>query len=117
LEEKNVQEAIYTHSVIVFEEFIRKNIVDYATKEAFEASMVANFTVQNVFSSFLGKALFNNFQKAVAKCEKHIMIALDGFDTLSEDFRIQTNFMLQKVNENEQEEGLRRGKNILSQYG
>ncbi len=108
LEEKNVQEAIYTYSVIVFEEFIKKNIVDYATKEAFEASMVANFTVQNVFSSFLGKALFNNFQKAVAKCEKHIMIALDGFDTLSEDFRIQTNFMLQKVNENEQEEGLRR---------
>lgn len=27
------------------------------------------------------------------------MIALDGFDTLSEDFRIETNFLLQKENE------------------
>ena len=108
LEAENVQEAIYTQSITIFEEFIKKNIINYATKEAFEASMVANFTVQNVFSSFLGKTLFNNFQKAIAKCEKHIMIALDGFDTLSEDFRIQTNFLLQKMNEKDQEEGLKR---------
>lgn len=105
---ENIQETIFTQCVTMFEEFIRKHIVDFATADAFEASMVANFTVQNVFKKFLGRNLFNNFQLAVAKCEKRIMIALDGFDTLSEDFRIETNFMLQKENEKNREEGLRR---------
>lgn len=105
---ENIQEAIFTQCVAVFEEFICKHIVDFATAKAFEASMVANFTVQNVFKKFLGRALFNKFQLAVAKCEKRIMIALDGFDTLSEDFRIETNFMIQKENEMDKEEGLRR---------
>lgn len=107
-EAENIQETIFTQCVTTFEEFISKHIVDFATAKAFEASMVANFTVQNVFSKFLGRNLFNNFQLAVAKCEKRIMIALDGFDTLSEDFRIETNFMLQKENVKDREEGLRR---------
>ena len=105
---ENIQETIFTQCVTVFEEFICNNIVDFVTAKAFEASMVANFTVQNIFKKFLGRSLFNNFQLAVAKCEKRIMIALDGFDTLSEDFRIETNFMLQKDNEKDRAEGLRR---------
>ena len=36
------------------------------------------------------------------------MIALDGFDTLSEDFRIETNFLLQKENEKDRIEGEKR---------
>ncbi len=107
-EAENIQETIFTQCVTVFEEFISKHIVDFATAKAFEASMVANFTVQNVFKKFFGKNLFSKFQLAVAQCEKRIMIALDGFDTLSEDFRIETNFMLQKENDKDKEEGLRR---------
>lgn len=105
---ENIQETLFTQCVTIFEEFISKNIIDFATARAFEASMVANFTVQNVFRKFLGKSLFKNFQAAVSRCEKRIMVALDGFDTLSEDFRIETNFMLQKENEKDKEEGLRR---------
>ena len=107
-EEENIQETIFTHSVTEFEDFISKNIVDFATSKAFEASMVANFTVQNVFRKILGKTLFTKFQLAVARCEKKIMIALDGFDTLSEDFRIDTNFLLQKDNPKDRDEGLKR---------
>ena len=107
-EEDNIQETIFTQCVTFFEEFISKYIIDYATPEAFEASMVANFTVQNVFRKFLGKKLFSNFQLAIARCKKRIMIALDGFDTLSEDFRIETNFLLQKENEKDRIEGEKR---------
>ncbi|MBA2213234.1 P-loop ATPase, Sll1717 family [Sellimonas intestinalis] len=107
-EEDNIQETIFTQCVTFYEEFISKYIIDYATPEAFEASMVANFTVQNVFRKFLGKKLFSNFQLAIARCKKRIMIALDGFDTLSEDFRIETNFLLQKENEKDRIEGEKR---------
>ena len=106
---ENIQETIFTQCVTVFEEFICNNIVDFVTaKVGLKHPWVANFTVQNIFKKFLGRSLFNNFQLAVAKCEKRIMIALDGFDTLSEDFRIETNFMLQKDNEKDRAEGLRR---------
>lgn len=108
LDEENIQETIYTQCVTLFEDFICTHIVNYATADSFEASMVANFTVQNVFREFLGKKLFNDFQFAVSMCKKHIMIALDGFDTLSEDFRIDTNYLLQKEDEKSRDEGKRR---------
>lgn len=64
-----------------------KDILNFATEEAFLASMDANFNVDNVLINFLGKKNYNNFLKAIEQCDKKILVALDKFDIISDDFR------------------------------
>ena len=59
----------------------------------------ANFTPNNILSQMFGEKLFTQIADAISMCSKKIVIALDGFDTHSEEFRRRTNYYL-KNNKN-----------------
>lgn len=99
LDSANVKLAIFTESVAMWEEFLCSGILDYATGEAFLASMDANFSVDNVLKDFLGKNVYRPFVKAIEQCEKNILIALDKFDAISDQFRRAVKDDLQSGNE------------------
>lgn len=86
----DVKRAIFTESVALWDEFINSGILDFATEEAFLASMDANFNVHNVLNKLFTKTKYNALAKAIDKCDKKILISLDKFDTISEDFRRDT---------------------------
>lgn len=90
LDNKECQKAIFIESVSILDDFFTSHLLNYATEESFYASLVANFSIKNIMENYLDKSLYNSFINALLKCEKKILIALDKFDTLSEDFRQKT---------------------------
>ena len=99
LDSNDVKRAIFTESVVLWENFMNAEVLDFATEKAFLASMDANFNVNNVIKTFLGKNLYNHFLNAIDQCDKKILLALDKFDTISDDFRRNVKDDLQTDNE------------------
>jgi hypothetical protein len=87
LDSGDVKKAIFTESVVIWENFMNTDILDYATEKAFLASMDANFNVDNVLKQLFGEKNYCQLLKAIEQCDKKILIALDKFDTISDDFR------------------------------
>lgn len=77
--------------------------LDYVTRDArYSITQVkANFTPNNMLSILLGKNQFQKIADAISMCSKKIVIALDGFDTHSEEFRRQTNNYLRSEKNHE----------------
>ena len=86
-----VRANLFTIVVETLDEYVSVGLMDYANSEYFFSSILANFTVENALKSFLGKDLFFQYQTAIKKCKKRIMISLDGFDASSDNFRIEAN--------------------------
>lgn len=63
--------------------------------------VIANFTAHNMLSDLFGEQEFRAIGDSISACTKKIIIALDGFDTHSEDFRQNTNNYLKKENTKE----------------
>lgn len=99
LDSNDVKRAIFTESAALWEKFLKSDILDYATEEAYLASMDANFNVDNVMSKLFGKTEYKKFVKAINQCDKEILIALDNFDTISDDFRRQVKNDLRSSNQ------------------
>lgn len=87
LDSTDVKKALFTESVSIWEEFLNKSILDYATEESFLASMDANFNANNVMSKLFGAKQYKDLVASIEQCEKKILIALDRFDAISDDFR------------------------------
>lgn len=87
LDSGDVKKAIFTESVVIWENFMNTDILNYATEKAFLASMDANFNVDNVLKQLFGEKNYCQLLKALEQCDKKILIALDKFDTISDDFR------------------------------
>lgn len=87
LDSGDVKKSIFTQSTVLWEEFLSTEILNYATEEAFLASMDANFNVDNVMRNFFGKVEYRKLVKAIERCDKKILVALDKFDAISDDFR------------------------------
>lgn len=105
LDSGDVKKSIFTESVVLWENFLKADILEYATEEAFLASMDANFNVENVLKGFLGESEYRSLLKAIDQCEKKILIALDKFDTISDDFRRHAKRELQSSDEQIRMEG------------
>lgn len=99
LDSDDVKRAIFTESVVLWDEFINLDILNFATEEAFLASMDANFNVDNVLQKLLSKKNYRQLVKAIEKCDKKILVALDKFDAISEDFRRDVKRNLSSGNE------------------
>ena len=99
LDSDDVKRAIFTESVALWDEFINSNIIDFATEEAFLASMDANFNVHNVLQQLFTRAKYQRLVKAIERCDKKILVALDKFDAISEDFRREVKRNLLSTNE------------------
>ncbi len=70
-------------------------IFDNADVETLITSVNTNFNANVILSKLFGK-IYERFCKALKACTKKIMIALDGFDPYSEDFRRATNLLKEK---------------------
>ena len=71
----------------MWEKFLKDTILDYATEESFLASMDANFNANNVMIKQFGLKAYKNLVASIEQCDKKILIALDRFDAISDDFR------------------------------
>lgn len=89
LDDNACQEGIFVSAIESYEKYFEE-IVNFSKAESYEAAMVANFKIENVMKEYFGKNLFNKLELAILKCKKNILVALDGFDTASEDFRRET---------------------------
>ena len=87
LDTNYVKRAIFTESVSLWEKFLKDTILDYATEESFLASMDANFNANNVMIKQFGLKAYKNLVASIEQCDKKILIALDRFDAISDDFR------------------------------
>lgn len=87
LDSPNVSKAIFSKSVDLWNAFIRSDILDLSTETSFIPSMVANFTIDNVMKNFWGVSLYNKLIIDISQCEKRILLALDNFNEISDDFR------------------------------
>ena len=109
LDSGDVKKSIFTESVVLWEDFLSTDILEYATEEAFLASMDANFNVENVLKGFLGEQDYRKLLRAIEKCEKKILIALDKFDTISDDFRRNAKREMQSSDVKTRMEGEKKG--------
>lgn len=98
LDNEECQEAIFMSSVETFDKFMNQ-ILDYAHLESYEASLTANFKIDNVMEKYFGENNYHDLCIAISKCTKDILIALDGFNTSSENFRKSTVRLLQAKND------------------
>lgn len=105
LDSSDVKRSIFTESLELWENFLKVNILSYATGEAFLASMDANFNVDNVLKDFFKKRDYLCLLNAIEQCDKKILIALDKFDAISDDFRRSAKFEMQSNKESVRLEG------------
>jgi hypothetical protein len=94
LDSPQTQEGLFIMSIEQVDKFLKEHLLDKTNIESYLASTVANTTVTNVMHIIFGEELYKDFLSALERCTKRIFIALDGFDTISEDFRMHSNWLL-----------------------
>jgi energy-coupling factor transporter ATP-binding protein EcfA2 len=102
IEETNVKKQLASFVTEIMSNYIKNNILDKADEISFITSIKVNMNPLNMVETFFEKNLFRKFVEAVSKCEKKILISLDGFDDHSEDFRRVTR-SLRDTDRNESE--------------
>lgn len=105
LTDNRCHEALFVSAIETFENFFRSQLIDYSKIHSFTASLVANFNVENVLKVYFGKDLYIKLKNAILKCKKKAIIALDGFDRVSDNFRTKTISYLNSNNSQTQQEG------------
>lgn len=108
LTDEKCHEALFVSAIETFETFFRSQLIDYSNLESFTASLVANYNIDNVLEIYFGNALYKKLKNAILKCRKKAIIALDGFDRVSENFRVRTISYLYSNNPQTQQEGKNR---------
>lgn len=108
LTDEKCHEALFISSIETFETFFRCDLIEYSKDKSYISSLVANYNIENVLETYFGKALYKELKTAISKCKKKAIIALDGFDTVSEQFRIRTISLINSNNLQVQQEGKKR---------
>lgn len=83
--------AICHCSVELLANHIQHNVLDHACDETPLTGAYCSVDSLTILSNAFGPEPFKSFCLAVKKCNKKILLALDGFDTHSNDFRTTTN--------------------------
>ena len=110
LDNDNYKIHIFTLASELLYNHLNSGIYNNANIDTLITSANTNFSSKEILIDFLGVQLFKNFCGAVKKCKKKILLALDGFDPHSEDFRRETQ---EYKNENYSEYKIRRDFEIL----
>lgn len=92
--------SICNCAVELVERHIRLNLLDKANELTPLTGATSNIDSFVILNDIFGTELFHQYCLGVRQCKKKILLALDGFDTHSEDFRFTTN-RLADTNENE----------------
>lgn len=88
-----VPKAIFQAVVEMIDDHHNAALRKLKNSELVYTSYSSKFNAQEIIWINFGKKDINLFVEALQKCERKILISLDGFDTHSEDFRILTNTM------------------------
>lgn len=83
--------SICNCAVELVERHIRLNVLDKASNLTPLTGATSNLDSFVILNDIFGAELFRQYCLGVKQCKKKILLALDGFDTHSEDFRITTN--------------------------
>lgn len=108
LSDENCHKALFISAIETFENFFKSRLVEYSKEKSYAASLVANYSIENVLENYFGKVLYGKLKNAILKCKKKVIIALDGFDRVSEHFRLQTISFLNSNNPKTKEIGNKR---------
>lgn len=108
LTDEKCHEALFISSIETFEKFFRSDLVEFSRDKSYTPSLVANYNIEKVLEIYFGKVLYKKLKNAILKCKKKAIIALDGFDRVSEQFRIRTITFINSNNLKTQEEGKNR---------
>lgn len=73
---------------------IKHHLLDDACAETPITGAYSSVNAQNILCKVFGPKLFKKFCTGVGRCSRKILLALDGFDTHSDDFRVATNSMI-----------------------
>lgn len=95
-----LQSAICHCAVELVEHHIHNNLLDRADELTPLTAAYSNLDSFIILSNVFGKDLFFEYCLGVSQCRKKILLALDGFDTHSEDFRRATS-QLATINKEE----------------
>lgn len=88
-----VPKTIFQAVVEMIDDQYNAALRDLKNGELVITSFSSRINAQEIIWNTFGKKDINLFIEALQKCERKILISLDGFDTHSEDFRIITNTM------------------------
>lgn len=83
--------SICNCAVELVERHIRLNVLDKANELTPLTGATSNIDSFIILNDIFGVELFHQYCLGVRQCKKKILLALDGFDTHSEDFRFTTN--------------------------
>lgn len=102
-DQENVRASIFTLSTELFENHLKNGIFDpsSADEKTVITSISNNITILKILENFFGKNLLVNYCEAISKCKKKIILALDGFDIDSEEFRRDTSQLKEFISERE----------------
>lgn len=67
--------------------------------ELITTSFLSKFNTPSILNDFFEKKVIKKYFEAISRCDRNIIISLDGFDSHSEDFRINTNIMKSNTSE------------------
>ena len=70
--------------------YLNNGVYKSINYDTISASAYSNFSSTEILKEFLGNDLLMKFCEAIKRCTKKILLALDGFDPHSEDFRLDT---------------------------
>lgn len=90
LDDETPRNSISTLAVELVINHWKQGIFKSINMVTINASARNNFSSTEVLKNFLGNELLIEFCKALKRCNKKILLALDGFDPHSEDFRLET---------------------------
>lgn len=97
------QRPIFASSVETLKKFLELDILDYSKIESFEASLVANFQIETIMQNYFGKTNYSQLKKAILQCKKDMLVSLDGFNRVGDDYRQQTAVLLSSKSTIDQE--------------
>lgn len=105
LTDERCQEALFVSAIDTFEKFFESELVEFSKDKSYAPSLVANCNIEKVLEIYFGSELYKKLKNAILKCKKKVIIALDGFDRVSEDFRKTTISYINSTNSKIQEGG------------
>lgn len=90
LDDYTPKNAIFKLSAELLINYFNNGMLEKIDISTLSASVYNNFSSNRILQDLLGRELFVDFSKALNRCNKKILLSLDGFDPHSEDFRLNT---------------------------
>lgn len=90
LEYSNYKNGVFTCAAELLMNHLEGEVLKNANIDTIFTSFTNNLNARTILENVFTKKLFRDFCLATYRCNKKILIALDGFNSQSEDFRMKT---------------------------